>query len=270
MTPRRSRQRRAGANVAIQLDQLWTWVLAFFWPFVRVAAMLSAAPLIGGRLLPMRVRLMLALVLTGVVLPLVGPVPALDPLSPGGLLVVVNQVLIGAAMGLALQVVFNALVVGGQIIGASMGLGFASVVDPQNGIQVPVVSQLYFLMGALIFLALDGHLRMVELVARSFATLPLDGGLGPRHFQGLALWGALMFSEGMRLALPVVSVVLLTNLALGVATRAAPQLNVFALGFSVTLILGLAAMLLSLGHLGPLFTDLLARGFATMAALVAG
>lgn len=257
--------------MAIPIDQLWTWVLAFFWPFVRIAAMLSAAPLIGGRLLPMRVRLMLALTLTWVVLPLVGPIPPVDPLSPAGLLVVVNQVLIGTAMGLALQVVFNALVMGGQIIGASMGLGFASVVDPQNGIQVPVVSQLYFLLGALIFLSLDGHLRMVELVARSFATLPVDGGgLAPQHFQGLALWGALMFGEGMRLALPVVSVVLLTNLALGVATRAAPQLNVFALGFSVTLILGLTAMLLSLDQLGPLFTNLLGRAFEIVAALVAG
>lgn len=264
-------QRAARPSVAIQLDQLWTWVLAFFWPFVRIAAMLTATPLIGGRLLPVRVRLMLALTLTWVVLPVVGPIPPVDPLSPAGLVVVANQLLIGAAMGLALQVVFNALVVGGQIIGASMGLGFASVVDPQNGIQVPVVSQLYFLMGALIFLALDGHLRMVELVARSFATLPLDGGgLDPQHFQGLALWGALMFGEGMRLALPVVSVVLVTNLALGVATRAAPQLNVFALGFSVTLILGLATMLLTLGQVGPLFTELLARAFEKIAALVAG
>jgi flagellar biosynthesis protein FliR len=257
--------------VSLQIDQLSAWVLAFFWPFVRIAAMLSALPLVGGRLLPMRVRLVLALALTWVILPLVGPVPKLDPLSPAGILVVVNQVLIGSAMGLALQVVFNALVVGGQIVGASMGLGFASVVDPQNGIQVPVVSQLYFLLGALIFLSLDGHLRMVELVARSFATLPVDAsGLEPRHFQGLALWGAVMFGEGMRLALPVVSVILLANLALGVATRAAPQLNVFALGFSVTLLLGLTAMFLSLGQLGPLFSGALTRAFTLIAGLVAG
>lgn len=257
--------------MTIPLEQLHAWVLAFFWPFVRVAAMLSALPLIGGRLLPMRVRLMLALTLTWVILPLVGPVPTLDPLSPAGALVVANQVLIGAAMGLALQVVFNALVLGGQIVGASMGLGFASVVDPQNGIQVPVVSQLYFILGALIFLSLDGHLRMVELVARSFATLPVDAsGPDADHLQGLVLWGAVMFGEGMRLALPVVSVILLTNLALGVATRVAPQLNVFALGFSVTLLLGLTAMLLSLGQLGPLLSGALDRAFTLIAGLVAG
>jgi flagellar biosynthetic protein FliR len=232
--------------------------------------MLSAMPLIGGRLLPTRVRLGLAVALTWVLLPLVGPAPRVDPLSPAAVLVVANQVLIGAAMGLALQVMFNALVVGGQIIGASMGLGFASVVDPQNGVQVPVVSQLYFLLGALIFLALDGHLTVVELLARSFVTLPVDGrGLDPQHLRALALWGAFLFSEGMHLALPVVSVLLLTNLALGVATRAAPQLNVFALGFSITLMLGLMSMLLSLGNLGTLFTGMLTRTFSMIAALVA-
>lgn len=233
--------------------------------------MLSAAPLIGGRLLPMRVRLALALALTWVVLPLVGPIPQVDPLSPAGILVIVNQVLIGAAMGLALQVVFNTLVMGGQIVGSSMGLGFASVVDPQNGIQVPVISQLYFVLGALIFLSLDGHLKTLELVARSFATLPVDvRGLDAPQFQGLALWGALLFDEGMRLALPVVSLVLLVNLALGVATRAAPQLNVFALGFSIALMLGLMAMLFSLDNLGVLFTGMLSRCFTMIRALVAG
>ncbi len=254
----------------IGLDQLSAWVLGFLWPFVRIAAMLSAAPVIGARTLPMRVRLVLALALTWVLLPLVGPVPSLDPLSPSGVLILLNQLLIGVAMGLALQVGFAALIVGGQIVGASMGLGFASVVDPQNGIQVPVISQLYFLLGALIFLALDGHLRMVEVLARSFATLPVDTrGIALELFQGLALWSGLMFSEGMRLALPVVSVVLLANLALGVATRAAPQMNVFALGFSVTLLLGLSVMVLTLGHLGPLFKRVLARAFEMVAVLVA-
>lgn len=257
--------------MTIDLDQLTAWVLGFMWPFVRIAAMLSTAPLIGAQTLPMRVRLILALTLAWVVLPLAGPMPQVDPVSAAGVLVAVNQVLIGVAMGLALQIVFMALVVGGQIIGASMGLGFASVVDPQNGVQVPVISQLYFLLGALIFLALDGHLRLVELMAASFATLPVDSrGLDPERLYGLVLWSGLMFSEGMRLALPVVTLILLTNLALGVATRVAPQLNIFALGFAITLILGLATMLFALPGLGPLFTSLLGRGFRMVATLVAG
>jgi flagellar biosynthetic protein FliR len=255
--------------MAINLDQLSAWVLGFIWPFARIAALVTAAPLTGARILPMRLRLVLALVLTWVILLLAGPLPDLDPLSPAGVLLLGNQILIGAAMGLALQIAFNALVVGGQIIGSSMGLGFASLVDPQNGIQVPLISQFYFLIGALIFLALDGHLVLVEVIATSFATLPLDaGGLTPALIEGLALWSGLMFSAGMQLALPVVSVILLTNLALGVATRAAPQLNVFALGFSITLMLGMVAMLLSLGHLGPLFSGVLDEGFAVVRGLV--
>lgn len=250
-------------------DMLTAWVLAFVWPFARIGAMFSVAPLFGARIFPMRIRLMLALMVTWVVQPFVGPLPDADPVSLAGVLVLVQQVLIGLAMGLALQVAFSALIVGGQIIGASMGLGFASMVDPQNGVQVPIVGQLYFILGILLFLALDGHLTMIEVIARSFVSLPVDGpGLVPGVFEGLALWGALMFSEGMRLALPIVSVALLSNVALGVATRAAPQLNIFALGFSITLMLGLTAMLLSVGHLGPLFADLLDRAFAMVRAMV--
>lgn len=251
------------------LDQLSTWILGFLWPFVRIAAMFSAAPLISARTLPIRVRLILAVTVTWVVAPLAGPVPHLDPVSPAGLLVIVNQILIGVAMGLTLQMAFSVLAVGGQIVGGSMGLGFASVVDPQNGIQMPVISQLYFLMGALMFLALDGHLRLVELVAQSFVTLPLDTrGLTPEQLHGLVLWGGLMFSDGLRLAMPVVLVTLLINLALGVATRTAPQLNVFALGFSITLIVGLATMLLTFSYLGPLFKNVLDRAFEIVRALV--
>ena len=249
-------------SMEIDLDQLSAWVLSFLWPFARVAAMISAAPLTGARTLPARVRLVFALVLTWVIHPLVGPVPDLDPLSPAGILVVGNQILIGAAMGLALQVAFNALLIGGHIIGSSMGLGFASIIDPQNGVQLPLVSQFYFLIGALVFLALGGHLMIVEVTARSFDTLPVStSGLAPDMLLGLALWSGLMFSEGMRRALPVVSVILLINLSLGVATRAAPQLNIFALGFSITLMLGLVGMLLTLGNLGPLFTNVLDQGF---------
>lgn len=254
----------------VHLDQLATWILGFLWPFVRIAAMFSAAPLISARTLPMRVRLVLAVTVTAVVAPLAGPVPQLDALSPIGVLVIVNQILIGFAMGLALQVGFAVLAVGGQLVGASMGLGFASVVDPQNGVQMPVISQLYFLLGALLFLTLDGHLMIVELVARSFVTLPLDTrSITPEQLQGLALWSGLVFSEGLRLAMPVILVTLLLNLALGVATRTAPQLNVFSLGFSITLLLGLSTMLLTLGYLVPLFTGVLHRAFEMASTLVA-
>ncbi|MEY6431919.1 flagellar biosynthetic protein FliR [Thioalkalicoccus limnaeus] len=255
--------------MTIDLQPLSIWVLGFLWPFFRVAAMLLATPIVGGRTLPARVRLVLALALTWAVLPLVGPVPPIDPLSVPGALVVLNQILIGAAMGLILQVAFAVLMVSGQMIGTSMGLGFAAVADPQNGVQVPAIGHFYYLLGVLVFFAVDGHLILIRILAESFVTLPVGAqGLAPDVFIALALWGGLMFSEAMRLALPVVSVILLTNLALGVATRAAPQLNVFAHGFALMLLLGFSAMLMTLGNLSPLFSAVLHRAFSLVQVAV--
>jgi flagellar biosynthetic protein FliR len=245
------------------------WISSFMVAFARIGAMLSVAPVLGAGITPMRVRLILALVLTWIAQPFLQGAPTVDPFSLAGVVVLGQQVLIGIAMGLVLQIGFSALTLGGQIMANSMGLGFASVVDPQNGVQTPLLGQLYWLLGALLFFALGGHLVVVELLAKSFQTLPVTaGGLPGDTLWGLATWSGVMFSEGLRIALPVVSIVLLTNVAFGVATRAAPQLNIFSVGFSLTLLFGLVALLVSLGHLRPLFGDVLATSFHMMAGLV--
>lgn len=231
--------------------------------------MLSVAPVFGSRLTPVRIRLVLALLLTWAAQPFVRGAPAVDPFSVAGVIVLAQQVLIGAAMGLVLQVGFSALTVGGQVIANSMGLGFASVVDPQNGVQVPLLGQFYWLLGALLFFGLGGHLVVVELLAKSFQTLPLaNSGMTADTLWALATWSGLMFNEGLRIALPVLSIVLLANVAFGVATRAAPQLNIFSVGFSVTLLLGFIALLLSLGHLPPVFDGVLGGCFQVLKGLV--
>jgi flagellar biosynthetic protein FliR len=252
----------------VSAAELMGWVNAFMWPFARIGAMLMVAPVIGSRVMPMRIRLVLALVLAWIMRPLVGAVPMVDPFSLAGGLLLAHQVLVGIAMGLALQVGFAALTIGGQILANSMGLGFASVVDPQNGVQVPLLSQFYFVVGVLLFFAIGGHLVMIELLAKSFETLPLSApGLSADVLWGFMMWSGLMFSEGLRIALPIVSIVLLANLAFGVATRAAPQLNVFSVGFAVTLLLGLAAMLFSLGNVSPIFQSVLGSAFRMAAGL---
>jgi flagellar biosynthesis protein FliR len=244
------------------------WVTAFVWPFARVGAMLSVAPIFGSRVTPMRIRLMLALMLTVVVRPLVGQVPAIDPFSLAGALVVGQQVLIGLAMGLALQIGFAALTVGGQVLANAMGLGFASIVDPQNGVQTPILSQFYFIVGVLLFFAIGGHLILIEVLAKSFQTLPVGtAGIPADVVWGFVRWSGIMFSEGLRIALPVVCIVLLVNLGFGVATRAAPQLNIFSVGFSITLLLGVAAMVFSLGHVRPVFEGVLRSAFRVAAGL---
>ncbi|RMG29719.1 MAG: flagellar biosynthetic protein FliR, partial [Gammaproteobacteria bacterium] len=167
-----------------------------------------------------------------------------------------------------LQVVFSALVMAGQLVGMTMGLGFATLVDPQNGIQVPVVSRYYVTLASLLFLALDGHLALFSLVAESFRTLPVAPiGLHADDLRRLALWGGELFAGGVLVGLPVVVALLLANLVFGVITRAAPQLNIFAVGFPATLALGFAVILFALPGFHPEFARLLGRAFAFLGSL---
>ncbi|MEJ2059512.1 MAG: flagellar biosynthetic protein FliR [Gammaproteobacteria bacterium] len=251
--------------MTLSADQLTGWMAGLYWPFIRIAAMLVAAPLFGARTVPVRVVIALALVLTWAIHDLIPPVPSIDPFSLSGLLVTGYQVLIGAAMGFVLHMVFSALVMAGEAVGLSMGLGFATLVDPQNGVQVPVVSQYYLILGTLLFLALNGHLFLIEMAARSFRSLPVGTpGLNGEVFWQVARWGGQMFAAGLLVALPAVASLLLVNLAFGVITRAAPQLNIFAVGFPITLVMGFALILLSLPTLVPRFGSLLTNTFELM------
>lgn len=243
----------------------------YLWPFFRIGALLMAAPVLGARLVPVRVRLGLALALTAVVAPLAGPVPALDPLTLPGLFVTVQQVLVGVAMGFALQLVFGAFVHGGQVVAMQMGLGFASMVDPQHGVQVPVVSQFYVILVTLLFFALDGHLALVEVLVESFRAIPVSPhGLAIAGWWDLVAWTSVLFAGALRIALPAVAALLFVNLALGVMARAAPQLNIFAVGFPMSLLLGFVAMLLTLPGLEEHVTRLLAQAFDHVRDLPAG
>jgi flagellar biosynthetic protein FliR len=240
--------------------ELSAWIGAFLWPFFRVAAMLTAAAVFGTRALPMRLRLMLALALTLVLAPLAAPVPAVDPLSGAGLFITAQQVLIGLAMGFVLRMVFAALELAGEMIGSLMGLGFASLIDPQNGVPVPVVSQFYILLATLMFLALNGHLLWIEALAESFRVIPVGtAGLAPDGAWALVGFIGTVFGWAVRLALPVVAALLVVNLAFGVLARTSPQLNVFSVGFPAALLIGLALLLLTLPavllKVGPLTAD---------------
>ncbi len=236
----------------VSLYELSQWLGGFLWPLLRIGAVLAVGPVFGARSVPVRVRVVLALALTLLVVSMRGPQALPDPLSIPGVLAIARELVIGAAIGLSLQLVFAAVVVGGQMVATSMGLGFASIVDPQNGVQVPVLSQFYLLTATLVFLALDGHLVLIDLLVRSFEVLPPGGpGPGAADFWAVAAWGSHLFAGGVVIALPVVAAALLTNLAFGVVTRAAPQLNIFAVGFPVTLMVGFLAMFATLPHILP-------------------
>lgn len=251
--------------------EITAWIGAYLWPFFRIGAALSAAPIFGARFVPVRVRLLLAFMLTLVISPLIPPVPALDPLSIGGVLVTLQQILIGAAMGFALHLIFSAIVHAGQIIALQMGLGFASLVDPQNGVQVPVLSQFYLVLASLVFLALDGHLAIIEALVDSFRTMPISpSGIAVAGLWGLVAAASQMFAGALSIALPAVTALLLVNFAFGVMARAAPQLNIFSIGFPLSLILGFAALMLTLPSLVPQSTDVINQAIALMRHIAAG
>ncbi|MDA8483483.1 flagellar type III secretion system protein FliR [Pseudomonas resinovorans] len=219
--------------------QIGGWVGSFVLPLFRIAAMLMTMPIIGTQLVPTRVRLYLALAIAVVLVPTLPPMPQVDAINVGNILLIGEQILVGALLGFVLQLFFHAFVVAGQIISMQMGLGFASMVDPTNGVSVPVLGQFYLMLVTLLFLAMNGHLVVFEILAESFVTLPVGGGLLTNHYWEVAGKLGWVMGAGLLLSLPAITALLVVNLAFGVMTRAAPQLNIFSIGFPLTLALGL-------------------------------
>lgn len=230
------------------------WVGQFLWPMFRIAGFLSVAPVLGARTVSARIRIGLAGLLTIVVMPLMDDLPPIPALSLDVFLVVIVQVLIGVALGFVLSLLMQIFVVAGQIISMQMGLGFASMMDPANGVSVSLLAQWYQLMITLLFLALGGHLASIEVLVLSFEMLPItaDAALN-LDFPLIALLGSWLFLGGLKLALPAVTALLLVNLIFGVMTRSAPQLNIFSLGFPITMVMGIFVAWITIGNIIPHF-----------------
>lgn len=253
----------------IDSARIGAWVGQFFWPFLRLSAFLLAAPVFGARSVPVRVRITIGLALTVVLLPTLPAAPALDVLSPLGLLTAVQQIGIGVLGGFLLQLFLAALSFAGEMVSLGMGLGFASLVDPQNGVSVPLLAQLYVMLVILLMLAVDGHLLLLELLARSFSTLPVGPvGLRFEDFRAVAGFVSDMFALGLLVALPAVTVLLVVNLAFAVISRAAPQLNLFAIGFPVSLLVGLLIVLLTLPALPGQWDGIFGQATGRLSALL--
>lgn len=249
-------------------DALATWVAEFMWPFLRITGLCLLAPLFGQRLAPVRVRIILAVALTVMLMPGI-PTPAMDPAGLPGIFTAARELLIGVAMGFMLQMVFDAMVIAGQAIAMSMGLGFATMVDPARG-NLPVVSQFFVLVAMLLFLAMNGHLVTLSVLAQSFHTLPIGESLAREGLWTLVNWGTQMFAGALQIALPALTALLTVNIAFGVMSRAAPSMNLFAVGFPVTMTLGFVIMVLSIGNLQPNVTGLVDSAHALIRAVFQG
>jgi flagellar biosynthetic protein FliR len=234
----------------IDFAQLEGWVGGAIWALARISGLMLVAPVLGANMIPARIRIGIAVLLTATLAPL-APLD-IRPLSAQGVAVLAQQVIVGAALGFILKLVFEAVAYGGQFLSQAMSLGFAETVNPGVGGTTPVLSQFYTMLITLLFLAMNGHLQLISLLADSFRTLPVsDKGIG-----------------AVRVGLPALTAVLVVNLGFGAISRSAPSMNLFAVGFPITICLGILAIWMSLRALPDAFDALQTAAWETMRQLV--
>ena len=240
--------------------QILAWVSPLLWPFLRVLALFGAMPVIAQRSVPMRLRVALAFLVALAAQASLPEMPRIALDSAEAVLVIVQQVLIGLALGFAARIVFAAIEFAGELVGLQMGLNFAAFFDPASGGQATTVSRFYGVSVSWLFIVVNGHLLLVAAVVQSFNAFPV----GPEPFAFLRalqpqVWGAEIFSLGLWIALPLIAMLMFVNLVLGVVSRVAQQMNVFAIGFPITLSVGLLGVLLTLPVMSTPFTMALER-----------
>jgi flagellar biosynthetic protein FliR len=242
---------------------------AFLWPMLRISALMATAPFFSQHAFNVRLRILLAICLTWLIYPL-HQWPRLDPLSGSGMLEVFNQLMIGATMGLILQVVVSAILVGGQNIATSMGLSMANMIDPNMG-QVPVIAQLLLIMSTLVFFGFGGHAILMGLITQSFDTLPIGSSILNQDVLGKVIrWTSMTFLGAVLMSLPVVITLLFINMGLGVMTRAAPSLNIFSLGLPAMIVAGFLVLTLAMGSIGNRIEWLWSQGLMVIQDVLGG
>lgn len=229
----------------IHASDLQLWIVQLFWPLTRILGCLSVVPLFSHPAIPKRIKLAVGFVITLAIVPSI-QVPAIEVFSWQGLLSLLAQFLIGISMGFVMRLLFTAVEMAGFMMGMSMGLGFASFYDPQAQGQTIAVGQFLTMLTLLVFMSLDGHLIVVAVMLQSFETMPIGLENWQLNSQTIATLGGHIFSQGLMLSLPVVASLLITNMALGILTKAAPQFNIFGIGFPITISVGFLMTLLSL------------------------
>jgi flagellar biosynthesis protein FliR len=256
---------------SVTSEQLGVWMVAFLWPFVRMLALISTAPVFSESAVPRSAKVGLAVLLAIAIAPTLGPLPAVPLVSAAGFWILIQQILIGAAMGFSMRMVFAVVQAAGEYSGLQMGLSFASFFDPTSGGNTMVLARLLNVMAVLIFLAVDGHLMLIMTLAESFRTLPIaDAPLAAGGWFLLVSAGGQIISGGLMLALPLIAALLTLNLAMGILNRVSPQFSIFAVGFPITLLAGMGMLQLLMQYMAPFLEPRFVAGFAAILDFLSG
>jgi flagellar biosynthetic protein FliR len=247
------------------------WIGQFFWPFLRVMALFSAAPAFNSVAIPVRAKVALAFV---VAVAIAGAIKQSAPLELSWVTItlVVEQILVGLAIGFAMQLTLAAMGLAGEFVGVQMGFGFAAMFDIQSGFEVPVMANFFSLVALLLFLGLNGHLVLLGVLVKSFTVVPIAVGSGitAEGWRSLARAGAVLFQMGVWLALPVIAVLLAVHLAVGFVSRVAPQFNVMSVGFSLFMWVGIAAVIALVPFFVPAVEHVIEAGLTLTGAVLRG
>lgn len=246
--------------ISLSEAQLAAWISPIFWPFIRVLAVFTSAPVFSGRMFPARARVALALLVALASQPSLVQADIIGFDDPRALGVLMQQVGVGLAIGFAVRLVFTAMELAGDMVGLQMGLNFASFFDPSMNNQSNAVGIFFSQMTSLLFVVMNGHLMVLMAVNRSFQAFPIE----QNFLQALAQMqlyrlGVDLFGSALWIALPMLGMLMFTNLALGIMSRVAPQLNIFAIGFPITLLVGLVGIAVAVPMLDQPFIALMGR-----------
>lgn len=250
--------------IEVTEDQLYGWIIMYVWPFFRLAALFTVAPLFGEHTIPVKFKVGLAAIIAVLIAPVLPAAPAVGPTSFAGLLIIVQQVLIGLALGFVMKMVFLAVQTAGELIGLQMGLSFASFFSPGVG-SSNVISRFLNITAILMFLSFNVHLMVLEMLVESFQWVPIGSPLiSNGGWWQLVTFGGFLFSGGLALSLPIMTALLLINLAMAVLNRVSPQFSIYSVGFAITLLSGMVLMTAMHAGFGPLFTRFFEAGLHTM------